>query len=200
MKRETVLKGLLTKEWNTGKYKNKEEFEKFFYDVFIKKHQINTFEFVAIQSYISIVCLRPPTNKVKRDKKDHSSWQVYFYFLNEDINSLVYIGKTYDVETRLKKHIYDNRKFKQVKYILCCGFLNEQDALTFEAYYTRYLQPPWNITNKEAPSQLYKLPTQKIYGWCERYPENLDETLDKLLFENNVLVPKFQKVIDYISL
>ena len=200
MTRINILKGLLTKEWNTGKYQTQEEFQQFFYNTFIQKYKITWLEFPEVSSYITRVCHKAPTKKIKRDKRFHDSWQVYFYFLNEDINSLCYIGKTYDVSNRFNQHKKDDEKFKQVKYILCCGFLNEHDALTFEAYYTRYLQPPWNISNKEEPSTLYKLPTQKIYGWCERYPNDINATLNKLSFENLILVPKFQKVIDDISI
>lgn len=199
MTRENVLKSLLTKEWNTGKY-TQEQFIKYVNKEFISKYKINTVEYCEIISYVQTVCAKQPTYQTKRKKQFHHSWYVYFYFLNENINSLCYIGKTYDIENRLNQHIRDNKKFKQIKYVLCCSFDTEQDALDLETYYIRHLQPVWNIDKKENPSKLYKLPSQKIIGWCERHPENLTAALDKISFENNVLAPRFQKVIDYISL
>ncbi len=199
MNRISNLKSLLTKEWNTGKY-TYDQFQNYVKTIFIYKYNVSMLEWSEIHAHATFIHIKSQINKIKKKTQTHDEWYVYFYFLNENINSLCYIGKTYNVENRLKQHIRDNEKFKQVKYVLCCSFNSEKDALDFEAYYTRHLQPIWNIDNKESPSKLYKLPSQKIIGWCEKYPNNLESTLNKLAFENNELVPKFQKVIDYISL
>lgn len=210
MTRIQNLKGLLTKSWNSGNYSTYEDFCVFFKKTFIPKYHVCGYEYVELIDHFAKITQNPP--KIKQKIKHHyNEWYVYFYYIDEDWSHPIYIGKTYDIENRLNQHIKENEKYKNVKHILYCKFKTEQDALDFEAYYTRYLQPKWNISNKSTPSQIYKLPTQKIHYWIPitRFNKNdsieqqlLKARSDKEKFEygKNNIEPKLQKIIDSISI
>lgn len=201
MDRITQLKGLMTKAWNKGKYISEEDFKSHFNEDFIQKYNISAYELVEILDYISIVCNKPP-KLLKAQKKEHEKWYVYFYFLERQLDTPIYIGKTYDIGNRLKQHIADEKQYKQVKYILYCDFETDQDAKDFEAYYTRYLQPEWNIDNKEQPSKLYKLPAQELKPWAPGTTledPNYRQIIKDVNFMRSTLVPSFQKTINAIS-
>lgn len=201
MNRSAQLKGLMTKAWNKGKYISEEDFKSHFNEDFIQKYNITYCELVDVLAYISIVCSKPP-KMLTPQKKEHKEWYVYFYFLKDQLNTPIYIGKTYDIGNRLQQHIKEEKKYKQIKYVLCCTFETENDALDFEAYYTRYLQPKWNIDNKETPSKLYKLPAQKLELWAPS--TTLDDPQYHQIFKDvefmrSTLIPNFQRTINAIS-
>lgn len=201
MNRSTQLKGLMRRAWNKGKYLSEEDFKSHFEEDFIKKYNITYYELVETLPYISIICKSLPMMRTPQ-KKDHKEWYVYFYFLENQLNTPVYIGKTYNIKNRLQQHIKEDKKYKQVKYILCCIFTTERDALDFEAYYTRYLQPEWNVDNKEMPSNLYKFPSQKLRPWAPSATledPNYKQIFKDVNFMETILIPNFQKTIDAIS-
>ena len=210
MNRTTILKGMMTKAWNTGKYKTREDFIKYIEEDFRFHYNMSGLELALVFPYVDTVCSKAPKIKeIKKPvKKNHDRWYVYFYFIDES-NQPKYIGKTYNVESRLKEHKREDSRFKKVKHILISIFDTERDALDFEAYYTRYLQPEWNIDNKEDPSMLYKLPTQKIQIWVPNFCGGVDTDLNgseyrtwkaEIDLGERVLAPNFQKVIDSISI
>lgn len=208
MDRVAVLKGMMTKAWNTGKYKTYEEFKEYIEKDFRFHHKMNFMEWVLVMPYMDIVCSKPPI--IKKDKKpvkkNHDRWYVYFYFTDES-NIPKYIGKTYNVESRLKEHKRDDPRFKDVKHILISIFNTEKDALDFEAYYTRHLQPEWNVDNKETPSKLYKLPAQKVQIWVPTFHGDIDSLYSREYKEwkaeiklgQEVLEPTFQAIINSVS-
>lgn len=165
MDRIVTLKGLITKFWNSGKYTSEQDFYNFFRTDFIKKYNVSGYYYADLIYHINNVCKNPPKiSNTKRNKKQYEEYYVYFYII-DDIFHPVYIGKTYDIETRLNQHLDEESRYNQIQHILYCKFKTEQDALDFEAYYTRYLQPEWNISNKITPSKLYKLPSQQVFYW-----------------------------------
>ena len=201
MNRSAQLKGLMTKTWNKGKYVSEEDFKSHFNEDFIQKYNIMHYELVDVLAYIPIVCNKPP-KMLAPQKKEHKKWYVYFYFLKDQLNTPIYIGKTYDVGNRLQQHIKEEKKYKQVKYVLCCVFETENDALDFEAYYTRYLQPEWNIDNREPPSKLYKLPVQELKPWAPSTTledPQYHQIFKDVEFMRSTLIPNFQKTINAIS-
>lgn len=202
MKKVTQLKGVLTKLWNSGKY-TEQEFCDYINNEWLPKQDINGYEWMCELMPHAQTLMRTPPKCIKRQFKEHKEWYVYFYFLANDTEHPVYIGKTYDIGNRLEQHIKEDKKYLNVEYVLCCQFNTNEDALDFEAYYTRHLQPIWNIDNKEAPSKLYKLPTQKVELWAvsnEIGTYEFEQTVKKVKFMREVMIPKFQKVIDSISI
>lgn len=193
MDRITQCKGLLTKAYNTGNYKTFEDFIPLIY-----KYKITGFEYTCgIKDHIEKLLLTPPKKVIKK-KKEHKEWYVYFYFTNGILP--VYIGKTYDVHNRLKQHIKENEKYKEVKSILTITFSSETDALDYERYYTEHFQPKWNISNKGEPPS-YKLPKQLVKAWVP-IAHSLEES-NQLLKQYNISKQRafnFQKLINEISL
>lgn len=153
-------KGLLTKAWNTGKYTEKSFGENI--GTILKNAHLNAVEYYyEVLPYVTKVVSKPPTKK-QLQKHNHETWCVYFYFLSEKDTYPVYIGKTYDVEKRRKQHIYEDKKYEKVRYVLFMRFSTEADALAYEKYYTQHFQPIWNIDNKEEPPKSFKLPSQPL--------------------------------------
>lgn len=202
MKKVTQLKGVLTKAWNSGKY-TQQEFCDYINNIWLPKQTINNYEWLCeLKPHIEkLMQFSPKYNKPKA--KEHKNWYVYFYFLENQLDKPIYIGKTYDIGNRLQQHIREEKRYKQIRYILCCRFDTNKDAEDFEAYYTRYLQPEWNIDNKEAPPTLYKFPTQEVKPWAPSTTledPKYHQIKKDVIFMRETLVPKFQKVINSISI
>ena len=193
MDRITQCKGLLTKAYNTGNYKTFQDFIPL-----IHKYKITGMEMVCgIKEHIDKLLSSEPKGTVKQ-KREHEKWYVYFYFLN-GAKTPIYIGKTYDIQNRLKQHLKEDEKYNQIKSIFCMSFSSETDALDYERYYTEHFQPNWNISNKGNPPS-YKLPKQTVLAWA---PPCTFEESHKVLKQYNIDKEKaleFQKLIDKISL
>lgn len=163
-----VLKAQLTREWRSGKYKDRKDFIAYLED-FCKTNKISGMDYaVYYAGHVDHLFSTQPNPiksvQIKKIKREHDKWYVYFYFSGP---ALYYIGKTYDIEARYKQHCAEDEKYKTINHILYMEFNCESDALDFERYYTRHLQPVWNISNKEPASRLYKLPEQQIRPWIK---------------------------------
>lgn len=190
-------KGMLTKAWNTGKYTEK-DFRANIGEI-LKNAHLNAVEYYEVLPYVSKVVSKAPTRKQPK-KHDHKVWCVYFYFLSEKDVYPVYIGKTYDVEKRRKQHIYEDKKYEKVKYVLFMRFPTESDALAYEKYYTQHFQPSWNKDNKEEPPKFFKLPMQPISVYV--VDTDTVEGIHRHRYELNQtakLVCNFQTKIEEIS-
>lgn len=153
MDRIARCKGLFTKAYNTGKYKSLQDF-----NPLMIKYEITCIEYYCyIKKHLEKLLSTPPKSN---SKKEHEQWYVYFYFLN-DKPEPVYIGKTYNILSRLRQHIKQDNKYNEIGPILIMNFESETDALDYEKYYTEHFQPEWNISNKGEPPS-YKLPKKEI--------------------------------------
>lgn len=194
MDRITQCKGLLTKAYNTGNYKTFHDFIPLIY-----RYNITELEFsCGIKDHIDNLLSNPP-KKVKKKKKEHKKWYVYFYFL-DNTTLPVYIGKTYDVQNRLKQHIKKDLKYNKIKSILIITFSSETDALDYERYYTEHFQPEWNISNKGNPPS-YKIPKQIVTAWVPNSSslEEAKEAIKQLNISKQIAL-NFQELIDEISI
>ena len=201
MNKVSRLKGMLTKAWNSGKY-TKQEFCDFVNNDWLPKQPINNYEWLCELKPHAEMLMNLPLKCKKPQARNHNDWYVYFYFLENQLDIPVYIGKTYDIGNRLQQHIRQEKRHKLVKYVLCCHFNTNADAEDFEAYYTRHLQPEWNIDNKEQPSTLYKLPAQELKPWAPSTTledPNYRQIAKDVNFMRTTLIPNFQKTINAIS-
>lgn len=188
-------KGACTKAYNTGNYVTYNDFIPIF-----QKYKISGMDFACdIKAHLDKLFSSPP-KKTERKKKEHEKWYVYFYFL-EGAEFPIYIGKSYNVLNRLKQHIKEDLKYKQIKTILTITFSSETDALDYERYYTEHFQPDWNISNRGNPPS-YQLPKQFVDPWISptySSPEEANQLFQQYKIDQEKAL-KFQKLIDKISL
>ena len=64
------------------------------------------------------------------------------YFLYDDLNEIVYVGKSKDYLNKLKNHNISDNSYK---YISVMEFDTEPDAIVAEVYFICKLKPKYNI-------------------------------------------------------
>jgi excinuclease UvrABC nuclease subunit len=91
----------------------------------------------------------------------------YVYFLIDKEGSLLYVGQTTSLYSRIEAHKKEHSWSREIQKIKYCECKNKTDMEFYEMYYINKLKPKYNKTSVKSDSPSFDLPELEFKDYDE---------------------------------